>query len=69
VAADPVRFLMPLPSDERYQWVRARLAELEPELLRELIVDAWTMVVPKRVAADYLAQLDKTGQSAPPSDS
>jgi hypothetical protein len=55
VASDPGRFLMPLPSDERYNWVRARMAALDVELLRELVVDAWTMCVPKRVAAEYLA--------------
>jgi hypothetical protein len=57
VAGDPDRFLMPLPSDERYQWVRARMAALDPELLRELITDAWVMCVPKRVAAEYFASL------------
>jgi hypothetical protein len=54
VAAEPGKFMMPLPSDERYQWVRARLGVLEPDELRELLVDAWTMVVPKKVAAAYL---------------
>jgi hypothetical protein len=57
VEADPVRFLMPEPSDERYQWVRARLAELDRPLLAELLVDAWMMVVPKRVAAEYQAAI------------
>jgi hypothetical protein len=56
VASDPDRFLMPVPSDERYNWVRARLAALEPDELRELVVDAWAMCVPKRVAADYFAR-------------
>jgi hypothetical protein len=55
VESDPVRFLMPLRSDERYNWVRARLAELDLELLRELVVDAWAMCVPKKVFAEYLA--------------
>ncbi len=51
VAGDPDTFLMPLAADERYNWVRARLAALDEELLRELVVDAWTMCVPKSVAA------------------
>jgi hypothetical protein len=54
VASDPDRFLMPLPADERYNWVRARLAALDEQELRELVVDAWTMAVPKKVAAAYL---------------
>ena len=47
-------FMMPLPSDERYQWVRARLSALDVGGLRELLVDAWCMCVPKKVAAAYL---------------
>ena len=54
VASRPETFMMPLPSDERYQWVRARLPALDPEELRELLIDAWCMVVPKTIAARYL---------------
>ena len=54
VAGEPDKFLMPLPADERYQWVRARLPALDPEELRELLIDAWCMVVPKTIAARYL---------------
>ena len=54
VAAEPEKFMMPLASDERYQWVRARLGALEVGELRELLIDAWCMVVPKKVAAAYL---------------
>jgi hypothetical protein len=46
---------MPLRSDERYNWVRARMAALDADLLRELVTDAWAMCVPKRVAAEYFA--------------
>jgi hypothetical protein len=51
VASDPDKFLMPLPADERYNWVRVRLAALDEEELRELVIDAWAMCVPKKVAA------------------
>lgn len=51
VASDPERFLMPIPSDLRYQWVRARLELLSEQELYELVVDAWRMCVPKKVAA------------------
>jgi hypothetical protein len=44
---------MPVRSDERYNWVRARLAALDEEELAELVVDAWRMCVPKRVAEAY----------------
>jgi hypothetical protein len=54
VAAEPEKFFMPVKSDERYNWVRAWLAALDFDEMAELVVDAWCMVVPKRVAADYL---------------
>ena len=54
VASEPDKFLMPLPSDERYNWVRARLAALDFEELRELVIDAWTMCVPKKVSAEIV---------------
>ncbi len=52
VASDPAKFLMPEQSDLRYNWVVVRLAEIDHEEMRELVVDAWRMVVPKRVAAE-----------------
>jgi hypothetical protein len=54
VAGDPDKFLMPLPSDERYQWVRLRLAAVDEDELTELLQDAWRMCVPKKVVADFL---------------
>jgi hypothetical protein len=39
----------------RYNWVCARLGELDRELLRDHILEAWTMCVPKSVAAAYFA--------------
>ena len=54
VASRPETFMMPLPSDERYQWVRARLPVLGEDELRELLIDAWCMCVPKKVRTAYL---------------
>ena len=53
VASDPSKFLMPRQSDMRYRWVEVRLAALADDELRELLVDAWRMCVPKKVAAEY----------------
>ena len=53
LAAEPDKFLPPLPSDERYQWLRVRLGAIDEAELRELLVDAWRMVVPKRVAREH----------------
>lgn len=51
VASEPDKFLMPGPSDLRYQWVVVRLDRLDLDELSEIVVDAWRMVVPKVVAA------------------
>jgi hypothetical protein len=53
VASEPHKFLMPRASDMRYQWVRVRLNAIDVDELRELLVDAWRMCVPKKVAAAY----------------
>jgi len=55
IAAEPDTFLMPVPSDERYNWVRVRLAAIDEGEMRELVLDAWRMCVPKGAARDFLA--------------
>lgn len=57
VASEPDKFMMPLRSDERYNWVRVRLGALDLDELRELLIDAWCMVVSKKTAASYLESL------------
>jgi len=54
VAAEPDKFFLPRPSDMRYNWVEVRLAALDVEEMRELVTDAWRMVVPRRVAEQHL---------------
>ena len=54
VAGEPDKFLMPSPGDMRYQWVQVRLAAIDVDELEELLIDAWRMCVPKKVAAAYL---------------
>ena len=53
VASEPEKFLMPTRSDLRYNWVVVRLAAIDKAEMREIVLDAWRMVVPKRVAAAY----------------
>ena len=53
VASRPETFMMPRPSDMRYQWVAARLGALDVAELRELLTDAWCMCVPKKVRTAY----------------
>jgi hypothetical protein len=52
VESDP-RFHLPPESDMRFNWVHATLAELDPVEARELVVDAWRMVVPHKVSQAY----------------
>jgi hypothetical protein len=54
IEAEPDKFLMPKPADLRYNWVVVRLGAIDDEEMRELVLDAWRMVVPKRVAAAHL---------------
>jgi hypothetical protein len=54
VAAEPEKFFLPGASDMRYQWVCAWLAALEEDEMRELIIDAWAMCVPKKLVAEVL---------------
>ena len=57
VAAEPDKFFLPIPSDMRFNWVRVWLDAIDAAEMNELVVDAWCMVVPKRVAAAYRATL------------
>lgn len=54
VATEPKVFHLPRPSDLRFNWVEARLAGLDEDRLREIVLDAWRMVVPRTVASSIL---------------
>jgi hypothetical protein len=47
----PDKFLRPKPSEMRSQWLVVRLDAIDKDELRELVFDAWRMVVPKKLAA------------------
>ena len=53
VASDPRTFQLPGESDLRFHWVHADLAALDPAEARELVVDAWRMVVPQKISRAY----------------
>jgi len=57
VESDPERFVMPTGGDLRYNWLVARMDAIDAAEMRELVLDAWSMVVPQKVVDDYLAQL------------
>lgn len=54
VASEPDKFLMPKRSDMRYNWVVVSLAAIDEAEMREIVLEAWRMVVPKRVFSDYM---------------
>ncbi|MGW5366446.1 MmcQ/YjbR family DNA-binding protein [Actinopolymorpha pittospori] len=53
VAGEPEKFRLPSESDMRFNWVHAELAALDPTEARELVVDAWRLVVPQKVSRAY----------------
>jgi hypothetical protein len=53
VAGEPRKFQLPSESDMRFHWVHADLAALDPVEARELVVDAWRLVVPQKVSRAY----------------
>jgi hypothetical protein len=55
IASEPDKFLMPRVSDQRYNWVVVRLAAIDEAEMRDIVLDAWAMVVPKRVVAEHAA--------------
>ncbi len=54
IASEPDKFMMPKPSDQRYNWAVVRLSAIDDVEMREIVLDAWRMVVPKRVAVAHL---------------
>jgi hypothetical protein len=56
VEAEPRKFMLPSASDMRFNWLHASLSALDPIEMHDLVMDAWRMVVPKRVAAEWDAR-------------
>jgi len=53
VGGTPDKFMQPHRSDLRYNWVLVRMPAIDETEMHELVIDAWRMAVPKRVAAAY----------------
>jgi hypothetical protein len=66
VASDPDKFRLPAASDLRFNWVCVRLDRIDEDELHELVVDAWRMCVPKKVAAEYELRARRRGGAADP---
>ena len=54
IEAEPDRFHMPEPADVRYNWVCVRMVTIDRAEMRTLVIEAWRMVVPKKVASAHL---------------
>ena len=51
VESEPGKFMLPTGGDLRWNWVIVRMDAIDADEMRELVLDAWRMVVPKKVAA------------------
>jgi hypothetical protein len=56
VESEPEKFSLPSASNMRYHWAVVRLDAIDEAEMRELVLDAWAMVVPKKVVEAYLAE-------------
>jgi hypothetical protein len=56
VESEPDKFMLPRPSEMRWHWVVSRLGAIDDDEMRELVIDAWRLVVPRRVAAEHLGE-------------
>jgi hypothetical protein len=54
IASEPEKFLMPTGGDLRYHWAVVRLAAIDEVEMREIVLEAWRMVVPNGVAAAHV---------------
>lgn len=54
VASDPEKYEMPTGGDLRYNWLLVHLDRLDDAEMRELVTDAWSMVVPRKVIDAYM---------------
>jgi hypothetical protein len=53
VENEPEKFMLPSESNMRFHWVCVRMDAIDENEMRELVLDAWAMVVPKFVSAPY----------------
>ena len=61
VGGSPGKFMLPEGGDLRYHWVLVRMNAIDEREMRELVLDAWRMCVPKGVAAAYNEKVDPRG--------
>jgi hypothetical protein len=62
--SEPHKFLPPERVDVRYNWLQVRLSAIDEAEMRDLVIDAWRFVVPKRVAASHQRQMVRGGSAS-----
>ena len=60
----PDKFLRPKPAEMRFHWLVVRLDAIDEDELRELVFDAWRMVVPKKLSVLSDDDLEQRAMSA-----
>src|SRR5262245_4429484 len=53
VENEPEKFFLPGEADMRFHWACVHLDAIDEEEMRELVLNAWAMVVPKYVSAPF----------------
>jgi hypothetical protein len=53
VESEPEKFMLPRASDLRFNWAVVRLDAIDEAEMRDLVLDAWDMVVPQKVSATH----------------
>jgi hypothetical protein len=53
--AEPDKFVRPKTADLRYNWLVVRLAAIDHAEMEDLVTEAWSMCVPRRVVAEWMA--------------
>ena len=56
VESEPDKFLLPKQRDTRYHWAVVRLEKIDRDEMREIVLQAWQMVVPKKVVREYFEE-------------
>ena len=54
VGSEPDKFMLPPESELRWNWAVVRTAAIDVPEMRDLVVEAWSMVVPKFLSAAYV---------------
>jgi hypothetical protein len=55
LAAEPEKFVRPRTSDLRYNWLVVRLAAIDHDEMYDLVTEAWSICVPRKVVDEWMA--------------